>query len=303
MSISIVFMGSPDFALSSLIKLNDSYQVVGVITQPDRPAGRGRKVQSPPVKFLADKLSIPVIQPQKLSEEWAMVQLRTWQPDLIVVAAFGQILKKEVLDLPRLGCINVHASLLPRWRGASPIQAAILNGDKNSGVTIMKMAIGLDDGPILAQREILIEGGMTGGTLSDCLSTLGAQVLQEILPSYINGMIAPYPQEDQNVTHAKKLSKSDGELDFSQTAQQLKQKVHAFNPWPGTYFDFNQKMIKVHLAHTHDTFDSIPGEHYIANGRPAIGTGLGLLVLDEIQPAGKKPMVGEAFLNGTPNWI
>ena len=147
-------MGSPEFSLPTLSKLNDLANVVGVVSQPDRPAGRGRQLQSPPIKTLADQLGIPTIQPERLSEGWAMEQLRLWAPDLIVVAAFGQILKKAVLDLPRLGCINVHASLLPRWRGASPIQAAILNGDKTTGITIMKMDVGLDDGPILTQRDI-----------------------------------------------------------------------------------------------------------------------------------------------------
>ena len=296
-------MGSPEFSLPTLSKLNDLANVVGVVSQPDRPAGRGRQLQSPPIKTLADQLGIPTIQPERLSEGWAMEQLRLWAPDLIVVAAFGQILKKAVLDLPRLGCINVHASLLPRWRGASPIQAAILNGDKTTGITIMKMDVGLDDGPILTQREISIKDDMTGGMLSDSLSALGAKVLVEILPSYINGMIAPLTQDHSLATYAKKLTKADGALDFSQSARQLRQKVYAFNPWPGTFFEYDGRLIKVHLAHAHDTYDPEPFAHYIINGKPAIGTNQGLLVLDRLQPAGRQSMSGEAFLNGIPNWL
>ncbi len=303
MDIRTVFMGSPDFSVPILTELQKIVHVVGVVTQPDRPAGRGRVMQSPPVKLLADSLLIPTIQPERLSEPWAMQKLAEWSPDLVVVAAFGQILKKEVLDMPRLGCLNVHASLLPRWRGASPVQAAILHGDLSTGVTIMKMDVGLDDGPILTLREISIREPITGGALSDNLSMLGAKTLVEILPSYINGMIAPYPQDHTNATYTKKIKKSDGLLDFTLPAQDLVRKVLAYNPWPGAFFSLGDKLIRVHEAHAHDTFEAEPNAHYIVNDRPALGTSNGLLVLDLIQPAGRQPMPGIAFLNGHPDWL
>ena len=178
-------MGSPDFALSTLRALHENYPVVGVVTQPDRAAGRGRELKPPPVKTLALELGIPVIQPEKLREPEAMEQLRAWSPDVIVVAAFGQILRQDVLDLPKFGCINVHASLLPRWRGAAPINAAILHGDEETGITIMKMDAGLDTGPILTQRSVRIQPDETAGSLFETLSQLGADLLLETLPGYI----------------------------------------------------------------------------------------------------------------------
>ena len=170
----IVFMGSPDFALSTLRKLADTYNVVGVVTQPDRASGRGRELKSPPVKILAQELNIPVMQPEKLKQPEVMEQLLAWAPDLIVVAAFGQILRKDVLELPPHGCINVHASLLPRWRGAAPINAAILHGDEETGVTIMQMDVGLDTGPMLSKRSIRIKPDDTAGSVFETLSMLGA---------------------------------------------------------------------------------------------------------------------------------
>jgi len=303
MDIRTIFMGSPEFALPILNEMHRFVNVIGVVTQPDRPSGRGRSTQSPPVKILAENLDIPVIQPEKLSEPDAMQKLLEWNPELIVVAAFGQILKKEVLEIPRLGCLNVHASLLPRWRGASPIQAAILHGDTTTGVTIMKMDIGLDNGPILTLREFSIKENMTGGELSHELSILGARALVDILPSYVNRMIVPYPQDESNATYSKKIMKNDGRLDFSQPAHELARKVQAFNPWPGTFFELGEKLIKVHQAHAHDTFVAEPAGHYIVNGKPAIGTSNGLLVIDLIQPAGKQAMEGSSYLNGYPNWL
>jgi methionyl-tRNA formyltransferase len=298
-----IFMGSPDFALPILDELHRLVNVVGVVTQPDRPSGRGRSMQSPPVKILAENLGIPVIQPEKLTDPDAMQKLTEWAPELIVVAAFGQLLKKQVLDMPRLGCLNVHASLLPRWRGASPIQAAILHGDSTTGITIMKMDIGLDNGPILTLREFSITEPITGGDLSRELSILGARTLGEVLPSYINGMIAPYPQDESNATYTKKLKKTDGKLDFNLSAHELASKVLAFNPWPGTFFELEGRFIKVHKAHAHDTFVAEPEGHYIVNDKPAIGTARGLFVLDVVQPASKHSMSGSAYLNGYPRWL
>src|SRR5215210_4653042 len=211
----LVFMGSPDFALPSLQALNQQYEVVGVVTQPDRASGRGRALNAPPVKLLARELNLPVIQPEKLRQPEAMEQLRAWAPDLIVVAAFGQILRKDVLDLPPYGCINVHASLLPRWRGAAPINAAILHGDEETGVTIMKMDAGLDTGPMLAQRSIRLTRDDTAGSVFEKLSTLGADLLIETLPDYLSGKITPTPQPEEGITYAPILKKEEGRLDFT----------------------------------------------------------------------------------------
>ena len=295
-------MGSPEFALQALNALAENCHVEGVVTQPDRPAGRGRELTPPPVKILAEELDLPVIQPAKLREASAMEQLKEWNPDVIVVAAFGQILRAEVLDLPPHGCVNMHASLLPRWRGAAPIQAAILNGDEETGVTIMKMDPGVDTGPILSQRAIPITSEDTAGTLSPRLAELGAQLLLETLPGYISGEIQPQPQDDKRATYAPMLKKSDGELDFSQPAEDLARRVRAFSPWPGTFFLWQGERLKVHRAHAERAPGSEPGKTTILEGLPAVGTGEGLLVLDEVQPAGKRPMAGDVFLHGARGW-
>jgi len=297
----IVFMGSPDFALSTLRALHAHYSVVGTVTQPDRLAGRGRELKPPPVKTLALELGIPVIQPEKLREPEAMQQLRIWAPDVIVVTAFGQILRQEVLDLPEFGCINVHASLLPRWRGAAPINAAILHGDAKTGVTIMKMDAGLDTGPILAQRSVRIQPDETAGSLFETLSTLGADLLLETLPKYFNGQIVPTPQPEEGATYAGMLKKQEGELDFFRPAVELERKIRAFNPWPGAYFDWNGSPLKIHRAGCSSGKKRV-GERIIHNGLPAIATSDGVLILEEVQPAGKKPMSGKAFLAGARNW-
>jgi methionyl-tRNA formyltransferase len=303
METRIVFMGSPDFSIPILEELHSKYPIVGVVTQPDRPAGRGRNLKPPAVKVLAESLGIPTIQPDSLKEENAMAQLHAWAPDLIVVAAFGQILRKNVLELPKYGCINVHASLLPRWRGASPIQAAILEGDARTGVTIMRMEAGLDSGPILAQREVPLRNNTTGGELSDQLSFLGAHVLVEVLPSYLSGMVAPMPQDEALATYANKLKKSNGLINIHQPALRLARQILAYNPWPGAFYRIGEKILKIHRAHVHNSYDCEIGAHYIVNNLPALGTAESLLVLDVVQPEGKKSMTGDAFLMGLSNWL
>ena len=295
-------MGSPDFALPTLQLLADRYPVVGVVTQPDRPAGRGRKMKAPPVKKLARKLALPVIQPRRLSEPEAMEQLQTWEPDLIVVAAFGQLLRPDVLNLPHHGCLNVHASLLPRWRGAAPINAAILHGDEETGVTIMKMDPGLDSGPIVSQRAVPIGPEDTAGSLFEKLAPLGAELLVETLPAYLRGEIEPRPQDDSKATYAPKLSRSDGKLDFSQPARHLARKVRAFNPWPGTHMTWQGERLKVHQAHAASATSPGVGGLTTHEDYPAVGTSKGLLVLDQVQPACKQAMPGEAFLRGARDW-
>lgn len=303
MSIRIVFMGSPEFALPVLSTLAGSYHVVGVITQPDRASGRGRELKAPPVKTLALELNIPIMQPEKLRAPDAMDQLRAWAPDLIVVAAFGQILKKDVLEMPRYGCINVHASLLPRWRGAAPINAAILAGDEETGVTIMQMDVGLDTGPMLAKKSIRIKPDDTTGSVLGALSTLGADLLMETLPDYIDGRLTAQPQPEEGATYAPMLKKEDGLLDFAHSAVELERRVRAMNPWPGAWFAWNGNPLKVMRASTVSVENGlVSGSRLIVEGRPAIMSTDGALVLDEIQPAGKKVMSGKSFLAGARDW-
>lgn len=302
MKTRIVFMGSPDFALPTLIALHKKYHVTGVVTQPDKPAGRGRTLRPPPVKTLVNEYNIPVIQPVSLKEPAALAQLQQWEPELIVVAAFGQILRPPVLNLPPHGCINVHASLLPRWRGAAPIQAAILHGDKQTGVTIMLMEAGLDTGPILSQRSIPITDDCTAGALSPLLAELGSQLLVETLPGYLSGELRPQPQDETSATYAPMLKKADGEIDFNQPAEYLERFVRAYNPWPGAFTSWEVGRLKVHRAHAVESPSPGIGKRLIHNEQAAIGTAKGILVLDEVQPAGKKAMPGEVFLRGARNW-
>ena len=298
----IVFMGSPDFSLSTLRALANAYNVVGVVTQPDRASGRGRELKAPPVKTLAQELGIPIMQPEKLKQPEAMEQLRAWAPDLIVVAAFGQLLRKDVLELPRYGCINVHASLLPRWRGAAPINAAILAGDEETGVTIMQMDVGLDTGPMLSKRSIRLTPTDTAGSVFEKLSTLGADLLIETLPDYLSGKLLPHPQPEEGMTYAPMLKKEEGKLDFAQDVNQLERRVRAFNPWPGAYMEFDGGMLKVHRAHV-ETGNVSVGQRSIVQNQPAVGARGGVLILDEVQPAGKQPMSGKSFLSGARNWV
>jgi len=298
----IVFMGSPEFAVPTLEALARCYILAGVVTQPDRPAGRGQSLVPPPVKLAALRLGISIMQPEKLRLPEAMNQLQAWAPDLIVVAAFGQILRPAVLDLPRFGCINVHGSLLPRGRGAAPIQAAILAGDKETGITIMKMDPGVDTGPILSQRAIPIAPDDTGGSLFAKMAPFGAELLLETLPRYISGELVPQPQPDEGATYAPMLKKEDGLLDFTKPAIELERHVRAFNPWPGTWFDWNGTPLKILRARLGEGETPGTGRKRILEGCPAVGTSEGILILEDLQPAGKKPMSGKAFLTGGRDW-
>lgn len=303
MQYRIVFMGSPEFALPALKALAERYLLAGVVTQPDRPAGRGRALRPPPVKILAEQLAIPLIQPVRLKAPEALDQLHRWSPDLIVVAAYGQILRPEVLDLPPYGCLNVHASLLPRWRGAAPIQAAILHGDEQTGITIMRMHPGLDTGPVLTQRTTPIFPDDTAGSLSQRLSESGAELLVETLPAYFDGSIKPLPQDDTLATYAPTLKREQGALDPTHTAEELSRQVRAFNPWPGTYLHWRGDKLKVHRASpVGNDPSSEPGRTTTYADLPAIHTSRGLLLLEEVQPAGKRAMPGKAFLLGARGW-
>ena len=235
MDTKIVFMGSPQFAVPILVELVKGFNVVGVVTQPDRPSGRGRILTPPPVKITALEYEIPVFQPQRLKTDDEIAPIRDWEPELIVVAAFGQILRSNVLNFPVHGCINVHASLLPRWRGAAPIQAAILHGDQETGVTIMKMDTGIDTGAMLTQRSMKIRPDDTSDTLSARLSEEGAKLLIETIPQYLNGSTEPVLQNNDLATYAKMIRKDEGQLDFNESVYDLSRKVRAFYPWPGTF--------------------------------------------------------------------
>jgi methionyl-tRNA formyltransferase len=299
----IVFMGSPAFALPTLKMLASHYLLIGVVTQPDRPAGRGQNLTPPSIKELALEVGLPIIQPGRLKEPAALDQLLAWKPDLIVVAAFGQILRQNVLDIPPFGCINVHASLLPRWRGAAPIQAAILNGDQESGVTIMKMDAGVDTGAILSKRALAIQNDDTAESLSVKLADLGADLLQQALPDYLAGKIKPEPQDESRATKAPMIKKEDGLLNFSLPAEMLERQIRAFTPWPGTFFIWQNNPLGVLKAHILPDNQAVPGKLGIFNKFPGVGTQNGWLVLDIVQPAGKKPMAGNVFLNGARQWI
>jgi len=303
MKTRIVFMGSPEFAVPTLQALEENYSVVGVVTQPDRPAGRGRVFRSPEIKLLADQLALPVIQPRRVKEHNIITHIQNWEPDLIVVAAYGQILPSVLLDTPFYGCVNVHASLLPRWRGAAPIQAAILHGDSQTGITIMKMDVGMDTGPIINQFSTPILIDDTAATLSKRLAKLGAEVLLDTLPNYLSGALKPKTQDESLVTMAPLLSKSDGELDFTCSALELERKVRAFNPWPSAFMIWKKQPLKI-LKATSRLTDSYfkPGTQTIVQGFPAVQTSAGLLILEEVQPAGKKRLSGNIFLLGAKDW-
>jgi len=299
----IVFMGSPEFALPILDALVEHFPVVGVVTQPDKPAGRGNRLTPPAVKVRAQALGLPVIQPRRLSEPETMAQLRAWAPDLIVVAAFGQILKPEVLQLPRYGCLNVHASLLPRWRGAAPVQYALLHGDAQTGVTIMLMDEGLDTGPILSQRATLIRPDDNALTLSQRLARMGAELLVETIPPYLAGELQPQPQDERLATYAPRLKKQDGLLDFTKPAVALARQVRAFYPWPGSFMPWRGGNLKVLQARALPEVPSPgPGRRLAHQGWPAVGTAEGVLLLERVQPPGKRPMSGDAFLRGARTW-
>jgi methionyl-tRNA formyltransferase len=296
----IVFMGSPEFAVPSLEALIEAFQVIGVVTQPDRKAGRGQKKRLSDVKTAALAHNLPVHQPRTLRTPEAVEQLKNWSPDLIVVAAFGQILRQEVLDIPPHGCLNVHASLLPRWRGADPIRAAILAGVKETGVTIMKMNAGLDTGAILNREIVPITPVSTFETLSKKLAIVGAKLLTKILPAYFSGELIPAPQPDGGVTYTGKISKKAGRLDWQKSAIELDRMIRAFMPWPSTFTTLRQKRLKILQAVPLPDWrgDAPPGTIITLADGCAVATGEGALRLEMVQPAGKRPMDIASFLCG-----
>ena len=293
----IVFMGTPAFAVPSLKALMQAHDLIGVITQPDRPAGRKRRLRESPVKRLARAASIPVMQPQRIRDATAIEALRTWDADVFVVAAYGQILPNAVLDLPRAGTVNVHASLLPRWRGAAPIQAAIRAGDHVSGVTIMLVDAGLDTGPLLAKRELPLANDESGGSLHDKLSLLGADLLAESLPGFLSGQIEPLAQDESLATYAPQIKKEDGRINWECSAGSIERLTRAFTPWPGAFTSWRAAQLSI-LAGRHDAGSAEPGRVIVIDGAPAIGTGDGLFFPTRLQMAGKRPQNIADFVNG-----
>jgi methionyl-tRNA formyltransferase len=296
----IVFMGTPDFAIPTLVALDEHHEVTGVVTQPDRRAGRGRKLIAPPVKETAIALGLVTIQPKVLDEPAAMEQLRDWQPELIVVAAFGQILKQPVLALPPHRCLNVHASLLPSYRGASPIAAAILAGEETTGVTIMRMDEGMDTGPLLAQVQCPIAADDTTETLTQKLAELGAELLVETLPGWLSGALEAQPQDDSQASYCRPLRKQDGHLDWSEPADLLERQIRAYDPWPGTYTTWQGQRLSVIQARAWPNVEAPghPGEVVALEGGVGVVTGRGVLELKEVQLAGKRPMEAAVFIRG-----
>lgn len=310
MTTRIIFMGTPDFAtppLSALVAAGDAnaWQVTAVVTQPDRPGGRGRKLQPSPVKVAAQQAGIRVLQPESLNTPAAWDALAALEPDVIVVAAFGQILKQNILTLPRAGCINIHASLLPRWRGAAPVAAAIRAGDAETGVTLMLMDEGLDTGPIIARRAIPIRPDHTRGTLTADLARLGAELLVDTLPAWLAGNIPARPQDNRLATLAPRLKKEEGALNWNLTAVEIERQVRAFYPWPGTFTRGCSglfKVLAVEIAKGVTGPGGVPpGTIFRHNRQVCVTTGQGVVRLVMVQPAGKKPMAAEAMLNGQPD--
>ncbi|NGZ27364.1 MAG: methionyl-tRNA formyltransferase [Magnetococcales bacterium] len=295
----VVFMGTPQFAVPSLQALiTAGYEVVGVFTRPDKPVGRGMKLQAPPVKELALANNIPVFQPLRMRNEEAVAQLRGLAPDVVIVAAYGQILSPEVLAIPPLGCINVHASLLPRWRGADPIRHAILAGDSHAGVTIMGMDVGLDTGPMFNSRSMAIPDGLTGGELYDALAQMGGPLLVETLELLQQGKITPTPQPDEGITYAGKVDESLCQLDWQQDAPLLRQRVLAFSPLPGCFTTVAGGMVKLF----HARLGNVAGEPGLVVAQYKDGfevaCGTGSLVFTDVQPAGKRRMAAGDWLRG-----
>lgn len=304
----IVFAGTPEFAAQHLAALlaDERWEVVAVYTQPDRPAGRGKKLQASAVKQLAQAHQLPVEQPVSLKSAEAQQQLRNYAPDVMVVVAYGLLLPQAVLDIPAYGCVNVHGSLLPRWRGAAPIQRALWAGDDETGVAIMRMEAGLDTGPVLLEAKLPILPTDTSASLYEKLAELGPKALCEALAQLPTLLDQAQPQDDSQATYAHKLSKEEAQLDWQLPAVQLERWVRAFNPWPICWFPAaNGEIIKVWQAQVDNQQSTAPAGTVLHADKHGIviQTGQGALRITQLQPAGKKPMSATDFLNGRSDWL
>ena len=304
-TLRIIYAGSPDFAVPALQALIKSdHDVVAVYTQPDRPAGRGRKIKFGPIKQVAVDHDIPVEQPESLKADEVQKTLRGYQADIMVVAAYGLILPQVVLDIPKYGCLNIHGSLLPRWRGAAPIHRAIQAGDKETGITIMQMAAGLDTGDMLLQSICPIGDEDTGQTIHDKLAAQGAEDLLTVLEHLTNNSLNPVQQDESKTTYAHKLSKADAQIDWSESASDIDRMIRAFNPWPAAYTQYHGKPMKIFLSSVKDneTKTKVEGEPGKVMNESAkgieIATGKGILIAHRLQLPGKKAMDVTDFLNG-----
>ena len=301
----IVFMGTPAFAVPPLEKLAQSYEIAAVVTQPDRPAGRKRRLTPPPFKEAALALDLPVWQPPTFRTPEAVARLRALAPDLVVVVAFGQILRADVLAVPPHGCLNVHGSLLPRHRGAAPVTAAILAGENETGITLMQMDKGMDTGPIIAQATSPIMPDDTTATLRDRLCHLGADLLIEMLPAWLAGEIVPRPQDDSSATYCRPIAKSDGQLDWRRPAKELARQVRAYIPWPTAFTTWQGKQLKVLGATPLPAWrgEGQPGQVIALEDGAGVVTGEGLLCLETVQRAGKRAMTAKEFLRGQQGFV
>lgn len=300
----IIFMGTPDFAVGTLEALIEAgHEVVLAVTQPDKPKGRGKEMQYTPVKECALKHDIPVFQPRRVREEECIEELRKYNADIMVVVAFGQILPKEILEMCTYGCVNVHASLLPKYRGSAPIQWAIIDGEEVTGVTTMQMDEGLDTGDMLLKTEVTIEPKETGGSLFDKLADAGAKLCVETLEALQNKTVTPIPQGETTTAYAKMLDKQLGNIDWNKTAVQIERLIRGLTPWPSAYTNWNEKVMKIWDAEVSaidiETEDAKPGTIVkVEKDAFYVQTGEGLLKVCELQIPGKKRMDAGAFLRG-----
>jgi methionyl-tRNA formyltransferase len=295
----LVFMGTPQFAVQPLRALAAAgHELAGVVTRTDKPAGRGRVMAAPPAKIAAQELGIPVFQPRRVREPEFIATLRGLDPEAIVVAAYGQILPKDILAMPRFGCINIHASLLPSYRGAAPVNWAIMRGEKETGVTIMQMDEGMDTGAILMKESIPIDPGDTAGTLTGKLSALGARLITSAMPLIAEGKLVPEPQDSSQATLAPLLKKEDGLIDWKLPAEEIHNRVRGLTPWPGAYGNLDGKLIKIAGSEV-AAGSGEPGKLYQEDDNTlTVGTGSGRLRILAIQPEGKKSMTAAEFLRG-----
>ncbi|KRT66475.1 MAG: fmt, methionyl-tRNA formyltransferase, methionyl-tRNA formyltransferase [Candidatus Dadabacteria bacterium CSP1-2] len=295
----IIFMGTPEFAVPSLRALVDSGdEVVAVVTQPDKPKGRGLEVAPPPTKVLAERHGIPVLQPAKIKTEEFFNELKKFNPDLICVAAYGKILPKNILDLPHYGCINVHASLLPKYRGAAPINWAIIRGEKVTGITTMKMDEGMDTGDMLLKKEVPIEDEDTGETLSEKLSEIGARLLIETIRLLKEGQLNPIPQDHSQANYAPMLKKEDGKIDWQKSAEEIRNLIRGALPWPSAYTNLEGKLLKIYKVRLAGG-EGKPGEVIKSeSGILRVATGKGALDILKLQIEGGKKLETQVFLRG-----